>query len=81
MKSWAPLFMTFLCMVLLSVQGEMRPKQDGGEHLVEECWGEPDVKDCTKKCSRTFKCAHKNHTCCWSYCGNICWANKNLGNL
>lgn len=45
------------------------------ELLLEECWGQPKANDCSKKCSRTFKCIHRNHTCCWTYCGNICAEN------
>lgn len=45
------------------------------ELLLEECWGQPKANDCAKKCSRTFKCIYKNHTCCWTYCGNICVEN------
>uniref|UniRef100_A0A8C9PBE2 Protein WFDC11 n=1 Tax=Spermophilus dauricus TaxID=99837 RepID=A0A8C9PBE2_SPEDA len=72
MKSQIPLYLTFLCGVLLSVLGEMKSQHDD-DLLVEECSGEPNIVDCAKKCSRTFKCAQKNHVCCWTYCGNICW--------
>lgn len=48
----------------------------GNEMFLEECWGEPSVTECTKKCSRALKCVSKNYTCCWTYCGNICWKNK-----
>ncbi|XP_039105361.1 protein WFDC11-like [Hyaena hyaena] len=76
MKLWTPQLMIFLCMVLLSVLGGMKKKHSWDETLIEECWGDPTVVECTKKCSRTFKCVDKNHTCCWTYCGNICWKNK-----
>ena len=46
-----------------------------GELLLQECWGQPTVQECAKKCSRTFRCVEINHTCCWTYCGNICWEN------
>nr|XP_027809969.1 protein WFDC11 [Marmota flaviventris] len=81
MKSRIPLYLTFLCVVLLSVLGEMKSKHDGDDLLVEECSGEPNIVDCAQKCSRTFKCAQKNHVCCWTYCGNICWEKENLENL
>ncbi|XP_058419400.1 protein WFDC11-like [Diceros bicornis minor] len=76
MKLRPPLLMTFLCMVLLSVLGGIKKKHGQDEMLIEECWGDPMVYECTKKCSRTFRCVDINHTCCWSYCGNICWKNK-----
>ncbi|XP_058989526.1 protein WFDC11 [Mustela lutreola] len=76
MKLWTPQLMTFLCMVLPSVLGVMKEKHSRNEMFLEECWGEPSVTECTKKCSRALKCVSKNYTCCWTYCGNICWKNK-----
>ncbi|XP_054945832.1 uncharacterized protein [Physeter macrocephalus] len=68
--------MMFLCMVLLSVLGGMKEKHNRrGELLLQECWGQPTVQECAKQCSRTFRCVEINHTCCWTYCGNICWEN------
>eukprot|EP00070_Physeter_catodon_P047180 XP_028354074.1 uncharacterized protein LOC114483934 isoform X2 [Physeter catodon] len=76
MKCWTPLLMMFLCMVLLSVLGGMKEKHNRrGELLLQECWGQPTVQECAKQCSRTFRCVEINHTCCWTYCGNICWEN------
>uniref|UniRef100_A0A8C6WBD9 WAP four-disulfide core domain 11 n=1 Tax=Nannospalax galili TaxID=1026970 RepID=A0A8C6WBD9_NANGA len=72
MKPWLCLVMVFVCMLLLPVLGGVRKRYTQGELSLEECWGKPKISDCTKKCSRTFKCAHKNPTCCWTYCGNIC---------
>ncbi|XP_055451907.1 protein WFDC11-like [Psammomys obesus] len=66
----------FLCLLLLLLpplaQGGRKQKYAPGELLLEECWGQPKANDCAKKCSRTFKCVHRGHTCCWTYCGNIC---------
>ncbi|XP_035865356.1 protein WFDC11, partial [Phyllostomus discolor] len=75
MKLWTPLLMTFLCVALLSVLAEIkdRPRIGDKTGLIEECWGHPNIIDCTRKCSKLFKCARVNHTCCWTYCGNICW--------
>ncbi|XP_040588863.1 protein WFDC11-like [Mesocricetus auratus] len=64
----------FLCMLLLPARGGKKTYSQG-ELLLEECWGQPKANDCTKRCSRTFKCIHRNHTCCWTYCGNICAEN------
>ncbi|XP_053429739.1 protein WFDC11 [Nycticebus coucang] len=76
MKLWIPLLMTFFCVVPLFVLGGVKRHYKWGELLIEECWGQPKVEECTKKCSRTFKCKEQNHTCCWTYCGNICWENE-----
>ncbi|XP_011784310.1 PREDICTED: protein WFDC11 isoform X1 [Colobus angolensis palliatus] len=76
MKLWILMLMTFFCTVLLSVLGEMKKKKySRKELLLEECWGKPNVKECTKKCSKAFRCKDTNYTCCWTYCGNICWIN------
>nr|XP_048297419.1 protein WFDC11 [Myodes glareolus] len=66
----------FLCMLLLltALGGRKKPYSQK-ELLLEECWGQPKANNCAKKCSRTFKCIYRNHTCCWTYCGNICVEN------
>uniref|UniRef100_A0A8C5LBG7 WAP four-disulfide core domain 11 n=1 Tax=Jaculus jaculus TaxID=51337 RepID=A0A8C5LBG7_JACJA len=56
--------------------GGIRRQYSSQQLSLEECWGLPRVKDCSRKCSRTFKCMRVNHTCCWSYCGNICAENN-----
>ncbi|XP_025870501.1 protein WFDC11 [Vulpes vulpes] len=77
MKIWTPQLMIFFCMVLLSVLGVLKEKHSSRhEMLIAECWGEPNVIECTRKCSRALRCSNKNYTCCWSYCGNICWKNE-----
>ncbi|XP_061293745.1 protein WFDC11 [Bos javanicus] len=45
------------------------------ELLLQECWGQPTIRECNNRCSRNFRCVKINHTCCWTYCGNICWEN------
>ncbi|XP_053783380.1 protein WFDC11, partial [Desmodus rotundus] len=72
MKLWTPLLTTFLCAVLLSTLAEIKEKP-GEKMFIEECWGNPSIRECTRKCSKSFKCASVNYTCCWTYCGNICW--------
>ncbi|XP_029775061.1 uncharacterized protein LOC115275437 isoform X4 [Suricata suricatta] len=76
MKLWTPQLMILLCMVLLCVLGGMQNTDSLGNSLLEECWGLPKAVECTIKCSRTFSCVNKNHTCCWTYCGNVCWKKK-----
>ncbi|XP_066093279.1 uncharacterized protein [Saccopteryx bilineata] len=79
MKLWISLLMTSLCMVLLSVLGEIKERPGkGNKELIEECWGDPNVNECSKKCSKSFKCVNVNYTCCWTYCGNICWKRRSL---
>ncbi|CAK6447890.1 unnamed protein product [Pipistrellus nathusii] len=71
MKFWTPLLMAFLCMMLPSVLGGIaKPRPEAS---IAACWGEPKEVDCALKCSRNFFCLMVNYTCCWTYCGNICW--------
>ncbi|XP_008050203.2 protein WFDC11 [Carlito syrichta] len=78
MKLWLPLLMTIICMVLLSVWGGMRKKYRPDEVLLSECWGQPNVRNCTLKCSKLLRCENPEYTCCWTYCGNICWKNDEV---
>ncbi|XP_070657872.1 protein WFDC11 isoform X1 [Bos indicus] len=76
MKFGTPLLMMLLCMVLLSVLGGVKERYSSRrELLLQECWGQPTIRECNNKCSRNFRCVKINHTCCWTYCGNICWEN------
>nr|XP_019605185.1 PREDICTED: protein WFDC11 [Rhinolophus sinicus] len=79
MKLWTPLHVTLLCTVLLSVLGAMKEKTViGDKTFIGECWGHPSVHECTKKCSKSLRCINTNHTCCWTYCGNICWKTTTI---
>ncbi|XP_034349781.2 protein WFDC11 isoform X4 [Arvicanthis niloticus] len=73
--SLLPCLVFLWMLLLLPALGGTKNKYYPGELLLEECWGQPKANDCTKKCSRTFKCVYRNHTCCWTYCGNICAEN------
>ncbi|OBS81359.1 hypothetical protein A6R68_20461, partial [Neotoma lepida] len=42
---------------------------------VKQCWLQPSNKFCGLRCTRVLKCLNPNHTCCWTYCGNICLDN------
>ncbi|XP_055977448.1 protein WFDC9-like [Sorex fumeus] len=42
---------------------------------IEQCWVQPTPKYCRKKCTKTRECLLVNHTCCWTYCGEICMDN------
>ncbi|XP_028724447.1 protein WFDC11-like [Peromyscus leucopus] len=72
MKPSMLLLVLFLCVLLLPAPGWKKKKYSQRELSLQECWGQPKVNDCRKKCSRRFRCLQKNHTCCWTYCGNIC---------
>ncbi|XP_058535863.1 protein WFDC11 [Ochotona princeps] len=74
MKLWTPLFLTCFCLLLLSVLGDLQGSAPSRRKwLIQECWGEPKTRDCLRKCTRNYKCFHAEFTCCWSYCGDICW--------
>ncbi|XP_012495881.1 PREDICTED: protein WFDC11 [Propithecus coquereli] len=76
MKLCIPLLVTFFCVVLPSVLGAWKKScVSRDDLLIEECWGQPNVEECTRKCSKTLKCEDRTKTCCWTYCGNICWEN------
>nr|XP_012636852.1 protein WFDC9 [Microcebus murinus] len=42
----------------------------------QQCWVQPPNKYCRKRCTRGRTCLHQNHTCCWTFCGNICLHNE-----
>lgn len=45
----------------------------------EQCWVQPPYKYCEKRCTKIRTCIRPNHTCCWTYCGNICLDNEWVG--
>lgn len=46
---------------------------------IEQCWVQPPAMYCDKRCTKTRKCFFANHTCCWTYCGDICLDNECVG--
>ncbi|XP_077905212.1 protein WFDC9 [Ictidomys tridecemlineatus] len=46
------------------------------EKETEQCWVQPPSKFCEKRCTKSLSCLIPNHTCCWTYCGNICLDNE-----
>ncbi|CAO2577758.1 hypothetical protein LEMLEM_LOCUS243 [Lemmus lemmus] len=42
---------------------------------IDQCWVQPPKRFCGKRCTKVQGCVHLNHTCCWTYCGNICLDN------
>ncbi|XP_023576572.1 protein WFDC9 isoform X2 [Octodon degus] len=66
----------FIC-VLLPVLGNLRTKYGGVEvREFDECWVQPPSEYCANRCSKLLNCINPNHTCCWTYCGNICLDNE-----
>ncbi|XP_004687089.1 PREDICTED: protein WFDC11 [Condylura cristata] len=76
MKFWTSVLMASFCVTLLSVMGGLKENYADIEMIIEECRGEANVQQCAKRCSKTFKCADVNHTCCWTHCGNICLGSE-----
>ncbi|XP_076705322.1 protein WFDC9 [Callospermophilus lateralis] len=73
------LLILFTCgvAVLLPVLGSFRNKEGSIEEKeTEQCWVQPPSKYCEKRCTKSLSCLIPNHTCCWTYCGNICLDNE-----
>nr|XP_021543112.1 protein WFDC9 [Neomonachus schauinslandi] len=47
-----------------------------GRIVTEQCWVQPPLKYCEKRCTKLQECLSSNHTCCWTFCGNICLDNR-----
>ncbi|KAM8920500.1 protein WFDC9-like [Lycaon pictus] len=47
-----------------------------GRRATEQCWVQPLLKYCKKRCTKLQECLSPNHTCCWTFCGNICLDNE-----
>ncbi|CAH6776812.1 protein WFDC9 [Phodopus roborovskii] len=60
--------------VFLYVLGSFN-KHDEAEEI-DQCWVQPPTRFCGKRCTRVQRCVTPNHTCCWTYCGNICLDNE-----
>ncbi|KAF5917488.1 hypothetical protein HPG69_017380 [Diceros bicornis minor] len=78
-------------LMLLSVLGSLRNKPSfvGGWPLptstisipaerreIAQCWVQPPLEYCRKRCTKVQGCLYPNHTCCWTFCGNICLDNE-----
>uniref|UniRef100_A0A8C5VAX1 WAP four-disulfide core domain 9 n=1 Tax=Microcebus murinus TaxID=30608 RepID=A0A8C5VAX1_MICMU len=80
MKSWVLLLIVSISavVIILPVLGGTK-----SECLIplevketQQCWVQPPNKYCRKRCTRGRTCLHQNHTCCWTFCGNICLHNE-----
>nr|XP_011765167.1 protein WFDC9 [Macaca nemestrina] len=80
MKSWIlPLIMFISGVVmLLPVLGSLWTRDPLLDLIqqTEQCWVQPPYKYCEKRCTKIRTCIRPNHTCCWTYCGNICLDNE-----
>uniref|UniRef100_A0A8C0DFH8 Protein WFDC9 n=1 Tax=Balaenoptera musculus TaxID=9771 RepID=A0A8C0DFH8_BALMU len=44
---------------------------------MDTCWVQPSsLTYCLKRCTKAKGCSFPNHTCCWTYCGDICLDNE-----
>ncbi|XP_040588951.1 protein WFDC9-like [Mesocricetus auratus] len=59
--------------VFLFVLGSFKIRD--GMDEIDQCWVHPPKRFCGKRCTRVYECVTPNHTCCWTYCGNICLDN------
>ncbi|XP_057560021.1 protein WFDC9 [Hippopotamus amphibius kiboko] len=79
MKSWVLLLITLTCEVvmLLPVLGGLKNQLFSELRDIDQCWVQPpSLKYCVKRCTNAKGCSFPNHTCCWTYCGDICLDNE-----
>ncbi|XP_032694519.1 protein WFDC9 [Lontra canadensis] len=79
-KPWVLLLIMLIYRVvmLLPVLGGLKNKAffPVGRRVTEQCWVQPPLKYCAKRCTKLLECLSLNHTCCWTFCGNICLDNR-----
>ncbi|XP_016060266.1 PREDICTED: protein WFDC9 [Miniopterus natalensis] len=75
MRPWALLLITSAggAVLLLPALGGVRRVPASKE--IEQCWVQPPLLFCMKRCTKFGGCVLENYTCCWTYCGNICLDN------
>ncbi|XP_032119591.1 protein WFDC9 [Sapajus apella] len=80
MKPWILLLTMFISgvLMLLPVLGGLSFEDPLPEEIREtyQCWVQPSFKFCEKRCTKINTCVLPNHTCCWTYCGDICLDNE-----
>ncbi|XP_058541760.1 protein WFDC9 [Neofelis nebulosa] len=80
MKPWVLLLNMIIYGVVMAlpVLGGLRNKTffSVGRTVVEQCWIQPLLQYCEKRCTKLQECLFPNHTCCWTFCGNICLDNE-----
>uniref|UniRef100_M3Z1P9 WAP four-disulfide core domain 9 n=1 Tax=Mustela putorius furo TaxID=9669 RepID=M3Z1P9_MUSPF len=77
-KPWVLLLIMLIYRVvmLLPVLGGLKNKTFFGRTVTEQCWVQPPLKYCAKRCTKLLECLSLNHTCCWTFCGNVCLDNR-----
>ncbi|XP_051700955.2 protein WFDC9 [Oryctolagus cuniculus] len=68
--------LTHEVMVLLPMLGGHETKSNVDDIEIEQCWVQPPEKYCRQRCTKEHSCPRLNHTCCWTFCGNICLDNE-----
>ncbi|XP_072799632.1 protein WFDC9 [Vicugna pacos] len=79
MKRWALLLIVLIygLQMLLPVLGGVRHRPFSELRDTEQCWIQPpSLKYCVKRCTKLQACSFPNHTCCWTFCGDICLDNE-----
>ncbi|XP_024415059.2 protein WFDC9 [Desmodus rotundus] len=78
MKPWVLLLIMCICGVetLPPVLGGVRNKLLYEVRTIEQCWVQPPMKYCAQRCTKLRGCIRPNHSCCWTFCGNICLNNE-----
>ncbi|XP_032255658.1 protein WFDC9 [Phoca vitulina] len=80
MKPWVLLHVMLIygVVMLLPVLGGLKNETffPAGRIVTEQCWVQPPLKYCEKRCTKLQECLSPNHTCCWTFCGNICLDNR-----
>uniref|UniRef100_A0A8C7AZY5 WAP four-disulfide core domain 9 n=1 Tax=Neovison vison TaxID=452646 RepID=A0A8C7AZY5_NEOVI len=72
------IILIYKVVMLLPVLGGLKNKAffPVGRTVTEQCWVQPPLKYCVKRCTKLLECLSLNHTCCWTFCGNVCLDNR-----
>ncbi|XP_035866026.1 protein WFDC9 [Phyllostomus discolor] len=73
-QPWGLLLILCICglKMLRPVLGSIRNKLLYEVKDVKQCWVQPPPEYCAKRCNKLNGCIQSDHTCCWTFCGNIC---------
>uniref|UniRef100_H0VA09 WAP four-disulfide core domain 9 n=1 Tax=Cavia porcellus TaxID=10141 RepID=H0VA09_CAVPO len=69
-------FWSCLLVVVISVHPSVLGNLRTEIKEIDECWVQPPSQYCAQRCTSILSCLNPNHTCCWTYCGNICLDNE-----
>ncbi|XP_006154557.1 protein WFDC9 [Tupaia chinensis] len=78
MNPWILLLiiLAYEVMTILPVLGGLKSRFSSEIKEIEQCWVQPPSEYCGKRCAKAQTCSYPNHTCCWTFCGNICLDNE-----